>query len=148
MKIKIHDSTYIFLLFSFLSGYFEYIYLLLIIIFIHEAGHYIFGMICNISIKNIVMYPFGGITILDCDLNISVKKELITLLGGIVFQLLFFLLICKLKSLGLITIRLFNIIKRINIILLSFNFLPILPLDGGKIVFLLIVSVNNDISNV
>ena len=40
-------------LISFLAGYFEYIYLLLLIILIHECGHCIFGMIEGIKVKRI-----------------------------------------------------------------------------------------------
>ena len=58
MKIKIHDSTYIFLLISFLSGYFEYVYLLLIIIFIHEMGHFLFGLFCGINVSCVIIYMY------------------------------------------------------------------------------------------
>lgn len=133
MKIKIHDSTYIFLLISFLSGYFEYMYILLIIIFIHELGHYTLAKLNKVDIENIIIYPFGGITKLDCDLNISIKKETIILLGGILFQILFFLLIKKLYIVNHTTTHVYNIFKKINYILISFNFLPIIPLDGGKL---------------
>ena len=50
MKIEIHNTTYIFLLISFLAGYFEYMYILLLIIFIHETGHYILAKINKVEI--------------------------------------------------------------------------------------------------
>lgn len=134
MKIKIHNTTYVFLLLAFLAGYFEYVYLLLIVIFVHETGHYILAIINNLNIKKIVIYPFGGITILDCDLNTRIYKEFLTLLGGITFQMLFFVLMLKLYQNNLITKHVYNLIKKINIMLIEFNFLPILPLDGGKLV--------------
>lgn len=143
MKIEIHNSTYVFLLLSFLSGYFEYIYLLLIIIFIHEFGHFVFGLLEGMKISKIIIYPFGGITICNEELNISLKKELFFLIGGITFQILFYLLIRKLYLIGLITIRVFNIITRINIILVSFNFLPVLPLDGGKLLNIILNKIFN-----
>lgn len=138
MKIKIHNSTYIFLLLSFLAGYFEYVFLLLIIIFIHESGHYIIGIIEGLKVNKIEIYPFGGITKFDCDLNVSTLRELICLLGGVLFQGLFFILIRKLYLNGFVTLHVFNIIKRINILLISFNFLPILPLDGGRLLNILL----------
>lgn len=138
MKIEIHNTTYVFLLISFLAGYFEFVYLLLIIIFIHETGHYALAKINNLEIKKIVIYPFGGITILDCDLNTKINKELLTLLGGIVFQIIFFILITKIYQNNLITSHVYNLIKRINILLIEFNFLPVLPLDGGKLMNILL----------
>ena len=69
MKVKIHTSTYIVLLFSFLSGYFEYMYLLLLTIFIHESGHYFFSSLVGFKYKEIIIYPFGGLTLYNEDLN-------------------------------------------------------------------------------
>ena len=132
-KIEINKYTYVFLLISFFSGYFEYMYLFLLIIFIHESGHYIFSKIVNFKYSKIIIYPFGGLTLYNEDLNVSSNKELFSLLGGILFQLLFFLLIVKLFYLGFVTYRVYSIIKRINFLLISFNFMPIIPLDGGKL---------------
>lgn len=134
MKIEIHNTTYIFLLASFLAGYFEYMYILLLIIFIHETGHYILAKINKVEISKIIIYPFGGITIFESDLNISIKKELLILLGGLLFQLLFFLLIKELYLNSNVTQHVYNIFYKINYILISFNFLPIVPLDGGKLI--------------
>ena len=90
MKINIHITTYIFLLIAFFSGYFEYMYLLLLTIFIHESGHYFFATLVNFKYKEIIIYPFGGITLYNEDLNVNSNKELISLLGGIFFQLVFY----------------------------------------------------------
>ena len=138
MKIRIHNSTYIFLLLSFLSGYFEYMFLFLIIIFVHESGHYFFSKLVNFKYSEIIIYPFGGLTIYNEDLNINTNKELVSLFGGIIFQFLFYFLILHLYNSLLVTNHVFNIIKRINIILLSFNFMPIIPLDGGKLLNILL----------
>ena len=133
MKINIKPSTYICLLLSFLAGYFEYTYLFLLTILIHECGHMIFSLIIGFKFDKIIIYPFGGITIYNEDLNVSTNKELFVLLGGITFQLLFLLFLFILYNYGFITDHTFTIIKRINLILISFNFMPVLPLDGGKL---------------
>lgn len=133
MKININNSTYICLLLSFLAGYFEYVYLFLITILIHECGHMIFAKIIGFKFDKIILYPFGGITIYNEDLNVNSNKELFVLLGGIIFQLLFFILLLILYNNLYITEHTFKIIKKINIILISFNFMPVIPLDGGKL---------------
>lgn len=133
MKININNSTYICLLLSFLAGYFEYVYLFLITILIHECGHMIFAKIIGFKFDKIILYPFGGITIYNEDLNVNSNKELFVLLGGIIFQLLFFILLLILYNNLYITEHTFKIIKKINIILVSFNFMPVIPLDGGKL---------------
>ncbi len=136
--IKIHNTTYIFLLLSFLSGYFEYMYLLLLIITIHEIGHATCAKIINFKFDKIIIYPFGGITRYNEDLNISSNKELFVLIGGIYFQLLFWLFIYILYKYNFVTDHVYNIFNKINILLISFNFLPIIPLDGGKLLNILL----------
>lgn len=143
MKIKINQLTYIFLLLSFLSGYFEYMYLYLLIIFIHESGHYFFSIIVKSKCKEIRIYPFGGLTVYNEDLNISTNKELFILIGGIIFQLLFMLLCTILYKNGFIIQRVYNIILKINKLLISFNFMPILPLDGGKLLNIILDKIFN-----
>ncbi len=138
MKINVHLSTYIFLLISFLSGYFEYVFILLLIITIHESGHYIFSCIVGNKSQIITIYPFGGITRVYSDLNIPLYKEFIILIGGIIFQLLFYFFMNIMFNNGYITIHIFNLIKNINYFLITFNFLPILPLDGGKLLNILL----------
>lgn len=108
-------------------------YILLLIIFVHETGHYFFAIISNMKISKIVIYPFGGITIFDSDLNISLRKETLVLIGGILFQTLFFFLIKEIYIKGNITEHVYNLFFEINFILVSFNFLPVIPLDGGKL---------------
>lgn len=138
MKLKIHNTTYVFLLLAFLAGYFEYMFLFLLIIFVHESGHYFFGKLINFKYSEIIIYPFGGITKYNEDLNINTNKELFVLLGGITFQLIFYLLILILYNNMFITNHVFNIIKKINFLLISFNFMPIIPLDGGKLLNILL----------
>jgi len=133
MKIKIHNTTYVFLLLAFLSGYFEYMYLLLLIIIVHEYGHALFARLINFKFDKIVIYPFGGITKYNEDLNVNTNKELFVLIGGIYMQIVFFIFIMILYKYGFVTEHVYLIIKKINILLISFNFLPILPLDGGKL---------------
>lgn len=138
MKINIHISTYIFILLSFLSGYFEYVYIFLIFILVHEFGHYTVGLILKLSNPKIVIYPFGGITTYNDKLNIEIYKEFLTLIGGISFQIIFYIILGILYKNNYITSNVFDIIKKVNILLMSFNFLPILPLDGGKLLNLIL----------
>jgi stage IV sporulation protein FB len=95
-------------------------------------------MIVNFKKGSIIIYPFGGLTVYNEDLNVSINKELFVLLGGITFQVLFFLFIFHLYNNGIVTLHVFNIFKKINLLLVGFNFLPILPLDGGKLINLIL----------
>lgn len=82
------------------------------------------------------IYPFGGLTKYNELLNTSMSKELIALLGGPITQELLFLLLYILYINGLISEVNFTIISQIHRALFFFNFLPIIPLDGSKILSL------------
>ena len=112
-------------------------YLFLISIFIHEWGHFLFGLFVKYNHTEIHIYPFGGITIFNTDLNTPIYKEFISLLGGIIIQSFFLILVYYFYNYGFITSHVYTLINRINFIIISFNFMPILPLDGGKLMNLI-----------
>lgn len=60
-------------------------------------------------------------------------KEFLVLIFGPLTQLAFYYIIYIIYTKGFIDIRMFNNIKLINGLLLKFNLLPIVPLDGGKL---------------
>jgi stage IV sporulation protein FB len=126
------------MLISFFAGYFEYVFLLLIIVIIHEIGHMIGISLFNYKIDKIIIYPFGGLTKYNALLNSSIYKEIIILLFGPLFQMLFFIVIYILFLNNYVYEYTFHIIYIINFSLLMFNMLPILPLDGGKLINLIL----------
>lgn len=135
-KINISNITYIFLLFSMLAGYFEYMFLLLFFIIIHELGHLIIASILNFKIDKIIIYPFGGLTKFNNLINTEINKELLVAISGPVIQILLFLFLLYLYNIDYINDNVFEKIKLINYSLLYFNLLPIIPLDGSKILSL------------
>ncbi len=86
----------------------------------------------------VMIYPFGGITKYDVLLNSSMSNELVILLGGPLLQEIFYIIILILYRSGLITEINFNIVSTLHMTLLYFNFLPIIPLDGSKLLNLLL----------
>lgn len=96
-------------------------------------GHFVTGRILKLNVKEIRIFFFGGVTVLEEDLNLCIYKEILLVIMGPVTQILFYLLIYIIYSNGYVSVITFNKVKLVNQILLSFNLLPILPLDGGKI---------------
>ena len=92
------------------------------------------GLFLKLKVKEINIYMFGGVTILNEDLNLPIYKEVLFLVMGPLSQILFVLLIKFLYLLGYVNALTFDKIIIINKFLLTFNLLPILPLDGGKLV--------------
>ncbi|HEY8364399.1 MAG TPA: site-2 protease family protein, partial [Haloplasmataceae bacterium] len=126
MKIKLHLITEIYLLLCLLSGFFYEVSAIYLCLLIHEIGHFI--MIKSLK-KNIYMLeisPLGGILHIDKCQNDKNYKELLIYLSGPLSSLLLYLVFLY-----------FNVnplLVRSALYVLIMNSLPILPLDGGKII--------------
>ena len=102
------------------------------LIIIHELGHTLVGLLFKVKINKIIIYPLGGITKFEMPININKYKELLILIAGPLFQYIAYIILLSLFS---------NYSKMINYYhfnILLFNLLPIYPLDGGKIINILL----------
>lgn len=115
---------------SILTGLFKSFIVMYLIVFIHELGHIVMALIFKYKIVKINIYPFGGYTILDGDINTSFISELMVFFGGILFQLLFFIIS---KNIVDNNSYIYELIKNYNTTILIFNMIPIIPLDGAKV---------------
>ena len=98
------------------------IYMFLIIV--HELGHVSAALFFGWKVSKINIYPLGGLTIFNELVNKPFVEELIVIIMGPLFQEIIFLLLFKNNHNALI----------FNSYLLLFNLLPIIPLDGGKLI--------------
>ena len=138
MKIEFH-YTYILIAISFIiTGYFSNFLIFTSIILIHEFGHYIIAKISNLHPDKIVIYPFGGITKLNSLINTKIEKELLVAISGLIFQSIYYLIIVILHQNNLIRDYIFNLFTTYHYSILIFNLLPIHPLDGAKILTLIL----------
>lgn len=138
MKIEFH-YTYVLIAISFiLTGYFSNLIIFTSIIIIHEFGHYIIAKVLKLNPIKIIIYPFGGITEMNNMINTSINKELLVATSGIIFQTIYYLIIIVLYRNSLLREYIFNIYTRYYYSILFFNILPIHPLDGSKILTLLL----------
>lgn len=127
--IKINFLTIYFLLILFLCGYLKVGLIIFLIVIFHELGHVFFIKLFKYKILDITIYPFGGMTKVSKDINTPVNKEILIAMGGIIFQLLLFIIIYFLP-LNIITKMTFY---KYNLSIMIFNVLPIIPLDGSII---------------
>lgn len=123
---KIHLLYYLVALITIFTGLFKDFIYVTLLIFIHELGHFLAAYYYKWNIKKVVILPFGGITIFNELINKSLKEEFVILISGPIFQILFYYILC-----------IFNIETRLitnyHYSLLMFNFIPIIPLDGSKL---------------
>lgn len=127
---KINIFTYIFLLLAFLAGYFKETMLILFIVIFHEMGHVFFFFLFKIKVCKVEIYPFGGVTLIEKKIHERIYKDIICSLGGVLFQLLLYPFFYLLRN----DINLYNHFLEYNKIILIFNLLPMIPLDGSKVV--------------
>lgn len=124
-KIYFHPFFLITLLIFTLIGYFRFISYFMLLIIVHELGHIIVSLIFKWNIEKIIILPFGGITKYNEIINRPLIEEFLVSIAGIIFQILFYLLIKD-----YVDYRYFNFI---NYFIILFNLIPIYPLDGSKI---------------
>ncbi len=92
-------------------------------------GHFLTAKYYQFDIDKIYFYPYGGISKFNLKMNVSLKKELIVLLMGPIFQIIAYLILINIDF--FINDKL--LIKSVHYSILAFNLLPIYPLDGGKL---------------
>jgi Zn-dependent protease len=135
IPIQLH-WTFLFLLIVilFLSLYLFVVWVLLFIcVLIHELFHSITSKRNGIKVNKIVLYPFGGGSIIDFE-NVSPQIEFrISLVGPVASLLLAiaFGISTIFAPAGMINSTL-QILFLLNLFLGVFNLLPWLPLDGGR----------------
>jgi len=138
MKVEFHYTYLIIALGFILTGYFHNLIVFTSIILIHELGHYIIAKLNKLNVEKIIIYPYGGIVKMNNLLNTSINKELTVAITGITFQTIYYLLIVFLYNQGLIREYILNLFTMYNNSILIFNILPIHPLDGSKILNLIL----------
>lgn len=132
MKIIRVSNTTLYLLFIlFLCGYIRVGITIFLIVLIHEVGHVLVCLLFGYKIKSVTLYPFGGLTRVEKDINTSPYKELILASAGLFMQIILYVVAL---SFGYRDLLFYKYNKSIFL----FNLLPIIPLDGSVIVYSLL----------
>ncbi len=98
------------------------------LLIVHECGHILTGLRLKWNIESVWIFPFGALTIFKDHLNKPIKEELLIVFMGPLFQMLFYLFLLPYQIPNL---------ENYHYGLLLFNLLPIIPLDGSKILVLI-----------
>ena len=137
-KIKFHYTYYIISISFIITGGFLNLLIFTSLIIIHEIGHYLACLITKINVAKIIIYPYGGITKIDDIIDIDFNKELLISISGITMQSLYFFVIYLLYKNYLIRDYTYNIFCNYHYSMLIFNLIPIYPLDGSKILNIIV----------
>ena len=143
IKLYISKFTYIFIFLCFITGLIKELLSLSLIIIFHEFGHYLVSYLYKWNIKKIIIYPFGGLIKYEEVIDKPFIEEFLITISGPINQLLFFFLIYILYKNSLLTDHFYSIIYSYNKYILIFNLIPIIPLDGSKILNIFINKIFN-----
>ena len=117
---KIHPFYFFTAFICAITGNFKGFLIFSKITIIHEIGHILAAIFLKWNIKKIIILPFGALTIFNEKINKPLKEELLILIFGPIFQLIFNSFTSS------------EITLNYSVSLLLFNLLPIWPLDGSK----------------
>lgn len=136
-KIQIHPLLWMVIALAVATAHFIELMMVLLIIFVHEIGHGAAASFFSWRIKKIALLPFGGVAEMDEHGNRPLKEELIVVAAGPLQHVWMISVAYILFMAGIFPEKWYSLFIEYNLMVLIFNLLPIWPLDGGKLVFIL-----------
>lgn len=124
--------------FAILSGQIKPLLCLLVIVCVHELGHAAAACYYHWRIRRIFLLPFGGTVEVEEHGNRPLKEELAVILCGLLQHVPLQLMAWLFMEASLISHDVFTMFTFYNMAIFLVNLLPIWPLDGGKLFFLLL----------
>ncbi|HEX3031492.1 MAG TPA: M50 family metallopeptidase [Bacillota bacterium] len=108
------------------------------LVFYHELFHVLTARSLGIRVSEIELLPFGGVARMDDLLELKPELELKVAVAGPLSNLLLLLAMIAARTYGLgsdlfWTSEAVQYLEKANILMLAFNLMPALPLDGGRI---------------
>lgn len=136
-KIKIHYSLVFLLILSLFTGSFFKILGIIFCIFLHEFSHFIFLKLFKVKVNHLELSVIGGILDIE-EVNLSLIKKLIINCSGICANI-FIIIVLKYLSFPSL-----NYLISYNFCIIIFNLIPIIPLDGFRILNDLLSTIYDD----
>lgn len=133
IQFAIHPLLWVIIVVSIWTGHFVEITTLFVLIMVHEMGHVTAAWSYGWTIRKVELLPFGGVAVIDEWGNASAKEEIVVSLAGPFHHIWMILLSYFFYLLGWWSYEWTMYFMKSNIVIATFNLLPIYPLDGGRI---------------
>jgi stage IV sporulation protein FB len=121
------------MLLSVATGQFLELLTLFAIVFIHEMGHVCAAVLSGVTVKSVQLLPFGGVAVIEDHGKLTACREIGIALAGPLQNGLMIGCAAMLQQAGYGNNAFLTYFIGANVTIALFNLLPILPLDGGKI---------------
>ncbi|EHS56085.1 M50 family metallopeptidase [Paenibacillus kribbensis] len=138
VTLSLHPLFVLVMLTSVLTGHFIEIMTLFTLVFIHELGHATAASLLGARVLSIQMLPFGGVAVIEDQGKLNAWKEVVIALAGPLQNGIMIIILLWFRNVSGAEHDYVNYIIQGNAVIALFNLLPILPLDGGKILQALI----------
>ncbi|MDQ0196777.1 M50 family metallopeptidase [Paenibacillus wynnii] len=133
IHFSLHPLFVIIMLLSILTGQFLELLTLFTIVLIHELGHVCAAVLTGVTVKSVQLLPFGGVAVIEDHGKLTAYHEIGIALAGPLQNGLMILCAFILQRAGYESNAFLTYFIGANMIIALFNLLPILPLDGGKV---------------
>ncbi|QTM99952.1 stage IV sporulation protein FB [Sediminibacillus dalangtanensis] len=137
-QLHIHPILWLFALTAVLTGTLAEFLIIFFIVIVHELGHYFTAKWYGWRIRKINLWVFGGVMETEEHSSRPIREEAWIVAAGPLQHLWIYALLFSCKEISVVPASLIEIGFLYNTTILLFNLLPIWPLDGGKMVFLLL----------
>jgi len=135
--IHLHPVFWGFLLIGVFTGMLMEVLVLFVIVLLHELGHFLAARHFRWRIRRIMLWVFGGVMETDEQGNRRAMEEAVVILAGPAVHLVLYGVMYGLTATS-VPEAVLETAMMYNTTILLFNLLPIWPLDGGKLIGLIL----------
>lgn len=140
IKFEVSPFATIFLSLTLISNSYKLFFIYFFITFIHELGHVIVAMLLKFKIGTIKLLAIGFNAEIDGLDNSTSLKEFLVVIAGPLTYFISLPLLNYLYKIDFISYNAYIQALQVNKYNLFFNLLPLIPLDGGRILKIIIDS--------
>lgn len=135
-NVSIHFDAFflIVLIFTLFAGYFKVFVFCFICMALHESGHVLTAILVHARVRSIKIMPVGFSAVIDDDFC-SVPQRAAISVGGPFANIVVFFILSAVNSYFLIDSENMRFFILTNLLLAVFNMIPVMPLDGGRLIW-------------
>ncbi|CAM3733594.1 M50 family metallopeptidase [Cohnella lubricantis] len=132
-RIKLHPLFVLLMLLSIAAGQIAQIATLFGIVLLHELGHLAMALRFGWTVREIKLLPFGGVLEVEDAGGVPAREEALVAIAGPLQNVILAAFAWLATAFGWVDSRWADGFVQANAIIALFNLLPVMPLDGGKL---------------